>query len=179
MAQNHNLELALSAVAGKQAKETAEEPVQQRGQQDAQSEPLRPSSPAPRTGRIEFLYPTGTNLRNNSSTVTILQVGETRMLFPADAGVPALERAWSYLASSGGDTSPPNFVQIPHHGSRHNGSSDVFDLILGPVDQPLTKKGVRERCTRSRQAPQPRDRKRVHPPRLQGERDARDGNLSP
>jgi hypothetical protein len=47
VAQDHDLELALTAAAGEQTNETAEEPVQQTGQQDAQSEPLRPSSPAP------------------------------------------------------------------------------------------------------------------------------------
>jgi hypothetical protein len=47
VAQDHDLELALTAAAGEQTNETAEEPVQQTGQQDAQSEPLRPSPPAP------------------------------------------------------------------------------------------------------------------------------------
>src|SRR6266545_4295761 len=47
VAQNHDLELALTAAAGEQTNDTAEEPVQHAGQQDAQSEPLRPSPPAP------------------------------------------------------------------------------------------------------------------------------------
>jgi hypothetical protein len=60
VAQNHDFELALTAAAGEQTNETAEQPVQQTGQQDAQSEPPRPSSPpAHRHRRIEFLYPTG------------------------------------------------------------------------------------------------------------------------
>jgi len=42
VAQNQDLELALTAAAGEQTNETAEEPVQQTGQQYAQSEPLRP-----------------------------------------------------------------------------------------------------------------------------------------
>jgi hypothetical protein len=59
VAQNHDFELALTAAAGEQTNETAEQPVQQTGQQDAQSEPPRPSSPpAHRHRRIEFLYPT-------------------------------------------------------------------------------------------------------------------------
>jgi hypothetical protein len=41
VAQNHDLELALTAAAGEKNKKTAEEPVHQTGQQDAQSEPLR------------------------------------------------------------------------------------------------------------------------------------------
>jgi hypothetical protein len=60
MAQKHDLKLALTPTASKQTNEKAEEPIQQTGQQDAQSEPL----PAIITGtgvnrRIEFLYPTG------------------------------------------------------------------------------------------------------------------------
>ena len=41
MAQNHDLELALTATAGKQTNANAKEPVQQTGQQDAQSEPTQ------------------------------------------------------------------------------------------------------------------------------------------
>jgi hypothetical protein len=56
VAQNHDLELALTAAAGKQTNKTAEEPVQQTGQQDAQSEPLRTRSPTPppRPNRISL-----------------------------------------------------------------------------------------------------------------------------
>jgi len=39
VAQNHDLELALTATAGEQTNANAKEPVQQTGQQDAQSEP--------------------------------------------------------------------------------------------------------------------------------------------
>ena len=42
VAQNHDLELAPTAAADEQTHENAEEPVQQTGQQDAESEPLRP-----------------------------------------------------------------------------------------------------------------------------------------
>jgi hypothetical protein len=42
VAQNHDLEFALTAAAGEKTNDGAEEPVQQRSQQDAQSEPLRP-----------------------------------------------------------------------------------------------------------------------------------------
>jgi hypothetical protein len=42
VAQNHDLELALTATAGEQTNANAKEPVQQTGQQNAQSEPPRP-----------------------------------------------------------------------------------------------------------------------------------------
>jgi hypothetical protein len=39
VAQNHDLELALTATANEQTNTNAKEPIQQTGQQDAQSEP--------------------------------------------------------------------------------------------------------------------------------------------
>ncbi len=81
----------------------------------------------------------GTNPRNNSSLVFLLTVDGTRMLFPADAGTPALNDAWDRLVSNGDPGTPPDFVQIAHHGSRRNGSSDLFDRLLGPIGQPQTK----------------------------------------
>jgi hypothetical protein len=57
VAQNHELELALTAAAGEQTNETAEQPVQQTGQQDAQSEPLRARSPAPVSAELSFSTP--------------------------------------------------------------------------------------------------------------------------
>lgn len=75
----------------------------------------------------------GTNPRNNSSAITMLEVEDKRMLFTADAGVPALDRAWDWVELNLGDPRPPNFVQIPHHGSRRNASSAVLNRILGRI----------------------------------------------
>jgi hypothetical protein len=69
----------------------------------------------------------------------MLNVAGSRMLFAADAGVPALDHAWDYLEVSGGDTTPPGFVHVPHHGSRHNASSAILNRILGPTGQAQTK----------------------------------------
>jgi hypothetical protein len=41
VAQSHDFEVALTAAAGEQTNENAEEPVEQAGQQEAQSEPLQ------------------------------------------------------------------------------------------------------------------------------------------
>src|SRR5207247_6247812 len=59
MAQNHDLQLAFTAAAGEQTSETAGQPVQQTGQQDARSEPLRPSSLAPPSRPNRISLPTG------------------------------------------------------------------------------------------------------------------------
>lgn len=77
----------------------------------------------------------GTNPRNNTSAIILLTVDGYRMLLTADAGVPALDRAWDWLELNVGDTSPPRFVQIPHHGSRHNASSALLDRLLGSTHQ--------------------------------------------
>jgi beta-lactamase superfamily II metal-dependent hydrolase len=73
----------------------------------------------------------GTNPRNNSSVITLLQLGSKRILLTADAGVPAIERALDYAESAALSAIHPDIVQIPHHGSRRNGSSAMLDRLLG------------------------------------------------
>ena len=81
----------------------------------------------------------GPGPRNNSSMITLFDLEGVRGLLTADAGAAALDRAWDYLEDHGRDSSPPGFVQIPHHGSRTNGSSAVLDRLLGPTGQPLQR----------------------------------------
>jgi beta-lactamase superfamily II metal-dependent hydrolase len=72
--------------------------------------------------------------RNNSSMITLLSVDGRRLLLTSDAGVPALERAWD-KAEELGLAEAPNFVQVPHHGSRRNCSSAWLDRLLGSTGQ--------------------------------------------
>ena len=58
VAQHNDLELPLITLADEQAKKAAEEPVQQRHQHDAQSEPTPTRSPAGPSWPNPFLYPT-------------------------------------------------------------------------------------------------------------------------
>lgn len=90
-------------------------------------------------GEVWFDDAGGTNPRNNSSVITMLEVDGVRMLFTADAGVPALNNAWDYLEANGHNNDPPRFVQMPHHGSRRNASSDLLNRILGPTGQAQAK----------------------------------------
>lgn len=76
--------------------------------------------------------------RNNSSIITLLRVDGRHMLFTADAGVPALDRGWTY-GENGGLVADPSFVQIPHHGSRRNASSDWLNRLLGEPGQAETR----------------------------------------
>lgn len=73
--------------------------------------------------------------RNNSSMITLLSLDGKRLLFTADAGVPAIERAWD-LAEAQGLAGDLSFVQVPHHGSRRNASSACLTRLLGDPGQP-------------------------------------------
>lgn len=73
--------------------------------------------------------------RNDSSMITLLRLDGDLHLLTADAGVPALERAWDF-AERKDLAETPHFVQVPHHGSRRNGSSAWLDRLLGGIGQP-------------------------------------------
>ncbi|MFR9802570.1 ComEC/Rec2 family competence protein [Pseudonocardia sp. RS010] len=77
-----------------------------------------------------------TGPRNNTSVITLLRVGDARLLFTADAGIPALEAAADHYETTVGDfgITPLSFMQVPHHGSRHNVGPSILDRILGPKD---------------------------------------------
>lgn len=84
----------------------------------------------------------GTNPRNNSSIISLFDFGDARVLLTSDAGVPALNRAWDWLEQSGLGTSAPDCMDLPHHGSRHNASSELLNRILGPIGQAEARNGV-------------------------------------
>jgi beta-lactamase superfamily II metal-dependent hydrolase len=81
----------------------------------------------------------GTNPRNNSSAITLLTIERHRLFFPADAGVPAIDRALDWAQASRIEATRPNLVQLPHHGSRHNASSDLLNRLLGEAGQAQTR----------------------------------------
>lgn len=74
----------------------------------------------------------GTGSRNNTSAIIDLRLGQNRFLFTGDAGVPALACALDYLDGRGRTDRYPSFVQISHHGSRHNGSRALIERMVGP-----------------------------------------------
>jgi beta-lactamase superfamily II metal-dependent hydrolase len=83
-------------------------------------------------GEIPFSDSGGDKPLNDTSTVIDLQFGEQRFLFTGDAGVPALDAAAAYLDAQGRTDRSATMVQVAHHGSRHNASSDCLDRLLGP-----------------------------------------------
>jgi beta-lactamase superfamily II metal-dependent hydrolase len=75
----------------------------------------------------------GTSPRNNTSVILDLRVEGTRVLFTGDAGAPALTEASERLQAWGLVDRWPDAFDIPHHGSRHNLTSDVLDSLIGPA----------------------------------------------
>lgn len=75
----------------------------------------------------------GTNAENNSSAITFLSFGRQRMLFTADAGLPALERACDYAESQGISMRAFSLVQIPHHGSKRNIGPSILNRMIGEI----------------------------------------------
>ncbi len=73
-----------------------------------------------------------TSAENNSSLIIFLQVGGKKLLFTGDAGVEALADALNKATSLGIDLKEVNFVQVPHHGSKHNVGPTILDALLGP-----------------------------------------------
>ena len=77
----------------------------------------------------------GTTPDNETSIVQFANVCGMQVLLTGDAGVRALTEA-RWVASQMGITAfPPDWFQVPHHGSRRNLSSSVLDAWFG-IKQP-------------------------------------------
>jgi beta-lactamase superfamily II metal-dependent hydrolase len=73
-----------------------------------------------------------TSAENNSSAILLIELADRNLLFTADAGVPALERAAEYAEDLGIDLRQCPFSQVPHHGSNRNVGPSLLDRIIGP-----------------------------------------------
>ncbi len=105
---------------------------------------------------IPFADAGGTSPRNNTSVVTLLTFPEFRVLLTGDAGVPALTLALDHAQGRGLEVFQPNFVQLPHHGSRHNASSELLDRLLGPTGQAPTRTAIASVVAGAEKHPSPR-----------------------
>lgn len=90
---------------------------------------------------IETLKEGGnTSSDNESSVILYAEFDERKILLTGDAGNKALARACDFLSLYGIDISINlKFVQIPHHGSRHNVSPSILDRMLGAKGQQENK----------------------------------------
>jgi len=74
-----------------------------------------------------------TSDKNESSVVLFgLLPNDTYVLFTADAGLLALNKAYDYAFENGVDLKECEFIQMPHHGSRRNVSPSLLDKLIGP-----------------------------------------------
>lgn len=73
-----------------------------------------------------------TSAENNSSIILLLQIDGQQLLFTGDAGAEALIEAVKKAASLDIDLKGAHFIQIPHHGSKHNVGPTILDVLLGP-----------------------------------------------
>ena len=81
---------------------------------------------------IETLKDGGkTSAENETSVITLFDFDPKRVLLTGDAGVAALELATDQLDGLG-LTQKIDFIQIPHHGSRHNVGPSILDRMIGP-----------------------------------------------
>ena len=72
-----------------------------------------------------------TSAENNTSTILFLQLNGKKFLFTSDAGIEALNNAIDKAESLGIDLREVGFLQIPHHGSKHNVGPTILNHIIG------------------------------------------------
>lgn len=76
---------------------------------------------------------------NESSVVQMGLLEGKRVVLTADVGPEGLAEAAAYAKAIGQLETPPNFFQVPHHGSRRNVTPSVLNAWLGAV---MEKGGV-------------------------------------
>lgn len=74
-----------------------------------------------------------TSERNESSVILHSKLVNTEVLLTGDAGIRALNKSVDYAKTIGVDLKNCKFIQVPHHGSRHNVSPSILDKIVGPI----------------------------------------------
>lgn len=85
------------------------------------------------TFNIETLDDRGeTSAENNSSVILLLSMDQKYCLLTSDAGIPALNEAINILDHNNIDCSKIGFIQVPHHGSKHNVCPAILDKLIGP-----------------------------------------------
>ena len=70
-----------------------------------------------------------TSPENNSSAILLLTVDGHKLLFTGDAGIPALMAAADYAANLNIRLDDVRFMQVPHHGSKHNVGKTILNRI--------------------------------------------------
>lgn len=80
---------------------------------------------------IETLDESGeTSAENNSSVVSLFNYSGIKILFTADAGIPALNNVIEYAKNNNISLSGIEYLQVPHHGSKRNISPNILNNIM-------------------------------------------------
>jgi beta-lactamase superfamily II metal-dependent hydrolase len=81
---------------------------------------------------VEIFPEDGTSAENEMSVVQYAYLNEKSILLTGDAGRRALEDAGVYAKGHRFVLPGVDRFQVPHHGSRHNVSTEVLNTWLGP-----------------------------------------------
>lgn len=73
-----------------------------------------------------------TSMSNESSVVQYGTINDESVLLTGDAGVVSLNEACVYIQGIGDVLPGLRFMQVPHHGSRHNVSPSILNRLIGP-----------------------------------------------
>lgn len=84
-----------------------------------------------------------TSAENNSSVISRFQIDGRTYVFTGDAGVPSLERAFADY-----DVRNIDWLDVPHHGSKHNLSSGLLDRLM-PTTAFISARGTRKHPSRA------------------------------
>lgn len=79
----------------------------------------------------EYLPGGETAASNESSVVQYAHFGDKRIMLTGDAGLEALSHATNFLHENGYETQHMDLIQIPHHGSRRNVSTQLLNKLIG------------------------------------------------
>ena len=82
-----------------------------------------------------------TSSENNMSVVQYAKICDHTILLTADAGRAALKDVIDYAPSVEIFFPGIYIVQVPHHGSRHNVSTEILDNLIGPRLSSKPKEG--------------------------------------
>lgn len=80
----------------------------------------------------EFFPPGPTSRENEMSVVQTAVLNGHRVLLTGDAGREALQEVIDYAPSIAFALPGIRYFQVPHHGGRHNVSTEILDQLLGP-----------------------------------------------
>ena len=80
-----------------------------------------------------------TSARNNSSTILEFMYNGHKILFTADAGIPAFHDAFNNVKNIDGKL---RMIQIPHHGSRRNVGPSALNNMVGLIVDKYTTRNI-------------------------------------